>query len=216
MLNKENPMKNWIVAGVSALALVSVLAQAEDAKPAAAPATRETAAPAPAPAPAKIKKELTKADALALMSMQYTAAFAEVRLVNAVQRRNDMIEVLRLKYLKEDERNTFLFDVSTLKFYPKADIEKAQKDAADKKEPQLTLPKDIKIIDVSKDDTLAFANMGLAIESAKNDLNQIYTQRNEQVKELLKKYQFTAEDTDIDVVNGNFVEKRKEEPKTGK
>ncbi len=208
-------MKKWFATGVSALALVSMLAQAEDAKP-AAPAKTDAPAAVPAPPPAKVKKELTKADALALMSTQYTAAFAEFRLVNLVQRRSDMIEVLRLKYLKEDERNTFLFDVSTLKFYPKVDVERAQKDAADKKETQVTLPKDTKIIDVSKDDTLAFANMAFAIESGKNELNQLYTRRNELVQELLKKYELKADDTDVDLLNGNFVEKRKEEPKTDK
>ena len=148
-----------------------------------------------------------------MMNMQYTVAFAELRLVNNIQRRNDMVEVLRLKYLKEEDRATFLFDVSTLKFYPKADIEKAQESAKAKNETQVTPPKDIKIIDVSKDDTLAFVNMAFAIESAKNELNQIYTRRNELVKELLKKYSLLAEDTDIDVVNGNFVEKAKEAAK---
>ena len=209
--------KNWIITGVSALAMVSMLAQAEDTKvpakaavaPTAAPAAAAPAAPA---APAKVKKALDKADALDMMNMQFTVAFAEIRLVNIVQRRNDMIEVLRLKYLKEDERTVYLFDVGALKFFPKSDIEKAQKLAAETKK-DFVMPEGIKIIDVNKDDTLAFANMAFAIESARNELNQIYTRRNDLVKALLEKYSLRADDTDIDVVKGNFIEKAKVEDK---
>ncbi len=207
--------KNWIITGVSALAMVSMLAQAEDTKTSAKAAVVPAAAAAPAAAPvapAKVKKALDKADALDMMNMQFTVAFAEIRLVNIVQRRNDMIEVLRLKYLKEDERAVYLFDVGALKFFPKSDIEKAQKLAAETKK-DFVMPEGIKIIDVNKDDTLAFANMAFAIESARNELNQIYTRRNDLVKALLEKYSLRADDTDIDVVKGNFIEKAKVEDK---
>ena len=202
--------KNWIITGVTALAMVSVMAQAQDTKPAAAPAKAATVAAAPVAA--KVKKALDKSDSLEMMNMQFTVAFAEIRLVNIVQRRNDMIEVLRLKYLKEEERNNYLFDVGALKFFPKAAIEEAQKKAADAKK-DFVMPEGIKIIDVNKDDTLAFANMAFAIESARNELNQIYTRRNDLVKSLLEKYSLRADDTDIDVVKGNFIEKAKVEDK---
>ena len=214
--------KNLIITGVSVLAMVSLLAQAQDtAAPAAkkatpAPKTAAAAPAAPVAATAKVKKALDKADALSMMNMQYTVGLSEIRLVNIVQRRNDMIEVLRLKYLKEDERNSFLFDVGALKFFPKADIEKAQASAAATKT-EFKMPEGIKIIDVSKDDSLAFANMAFAIESARNELNQIYTRRNDLVKSLLEKYTLRADDTDIDVINGNFIEKAKvEEAKADK
>lgn len=202
--------KNLIVAAVSSLVLVAALAQAQDGKAAAAPKKDTVAAPAAPAVPAKVKKSLDKADALAIMNLQYTVVLAELRLVNTVQRRNDLIEVLRLKYLKEEERGNYLFDVGLLKFFPKADIEKAQKEAADSKT-EFKMPQGIKIIDVSKDDSLAFANMALAIESGRNDLNQIYARRAELVKSLLEKNGLKADDTDIDVVNGNLVEKAKTE-----
>lgn len=200
--------KNWMMIAISGLALISTLAQAAEPPTVAAPVAAK-AAPAAA---VKIKKPLDKADALAIMNLQYTVMLAELRLVNTVQRRNDLIELLRLKYLKEDERNVFLFDVGTLKFFPRADIEKAQKDAVDSKT-EFKMPPGIKIIDVSKDDALAFANMALAIEAGRNDLNQLYTRRNDLVKSLLEKYGFRSEDTDLDVLNGTLIEKTKADDK---
>lgn len=196
----------------STLILVSALAVAAETNVVAAPTATTSAVTAPTAAvpavPAKVKKSLDTADALAIMNLQYTVMLAELRLVNTVQRRNDLIELLRLKYLKEDERNGFLFDVSTLKFFPKADIENAQKAAVDSKT-EFKMPPGIKIIDVSKDDALAFANLALAIEAGRNDLNQLYTRRNDLVKSLLAKSGFRADDTDLDVLNGNLIEKAK-------
>ncbi len=198
---------SWIFTAASSLIAVSTLMPAAAAAPVDTPmpvsAAPKPAATAPA-VPVAVKKALDKAEALAVMNQQYAVAQAELRLVSTVQRRNDLIELLRLKYLKEDERNAFLFDVGTLKFFPKADIEKAQKEAADSKA-EFKMPQGIRIIDVSKDDAMVFANLALAIESGRNELNQLYARRNDLVKALLEKYGFRAEDTDLDVLNGNFI-----------
>ena len=55
--------------------------------------------------------------------------------------------------------------------------------------------------------------MALAIEAGRNDLNQLYTRRNDLVKSLLEKQGFRTDDTDLDVLNGNLIEKAKADDK---
>jgi hypothetical protein len=185
---------------------------ADKAAPAPEAKTPETAVVAAKPA-AKVKGTLTKEEALQLMSTQYTIAIVENNYVQLVNRINERAEYLRVKYLKDKEREEYTFDPNAIRFVPIADVKKAQEEAKKANKTEIKLPEGVKFIDVSKDDSLAFQSLLYAVGQARSDLTQLYTKRTDMVNKLMKANNFKVEETDIDVMNGTFTEVVKEEAK---
>ncbi len=215
--------KSWIAAGVGALVLGSSFAQAAEKAPAAkvadkAPvvATTPAAAPvAPVVAPV-VKTKLTKDEALKLMSLQYTIAIVENNYMNLNNRFQDRAELLLSKYLKEGERKDYRFDPILGKFFLIADWEKAQAqmkaDAEKNKGTDMKLLlAGVKSINVETSEAVLFNNLQNAIAQARNDLSLLYTKRQDMVKELMDRYSAKLEDSDIDVLVGNIIERAKTE-----
>lgn len=166
---------------------------------AAAPAAVTT----PAPEPKVI--ELTKAEALLVMSMQYSVGNAEGNLAQLVARRQDLIKHLEEKY--KVSINRYIFDISTGFFVPRKADEDATKEAK-------AAVAELKPVEVSKEDSLLITNIQYAIESTASDLRQMYNKRQELVKGFEDKYKVTLNEFDLDVMNGRFVQRIKNEDET--
>ena len=179
--------------------ILSLAAACAMAAPTAAPAAKPAVA-TPAAAKADLKVvELSKEDALRLMSMQYTVGSVEANLQQLVARRQDLIKRLEDKY--KLSINDYIFDISTGFFVPR------KAETTDKTKPVPAT--DAKPIEVDKNDSLQITNIQYAIESSGSDLRQLYTKRQELVKELEDKYKITLADYDLDVMSGRFIERAK-------
>ncbi len=184
--------------------ILSLAAACAMAAPTPAPATPATKAPVTAPATTKAADlkviELSKEDALGLMSMQYTVGSVEANLQQLVSRRQDLIKRLEDKY--KLSINDYIFDISTGFFVPR------KVETADKK-PVAPPAAESKPIEVGKEDSLQVTNIQYAIESSGSDLRQLYTKRQELVKKLEETYKITLADYDLDVMTGRFIERAK-------
>lgn len=174
--------------------------------PAAKAASEKPAARIAAPAAPELKiVDLTKAEALQVMSMQYSVSGAEGNLAQMVSRRQDLIKRLEDKY--KVSINEYIFDISTGFFVPR----KPEGDATKEKKDLLA---ELKPVEVSKEDSLLITNISYAIESTASDLRQMYTKRQELVKSLEDKYKVSLGEYDLDVMNGRFAQRAKVEDPT--
>lgn len=170
-------------------------ALAQEAKPAAAK-----------PAATLPPVELTKEEALQIMSLQFNLIMLQEQANNLMAQREQLTKRMEEKY-KISFQN-YSLDVNTGYFVPRPKEATAATAAGAEKPAAAPAVEEKDKIQASADDALALMNLEYAIAGIDGNARQVFTKRQELLKKLEEEYKVSFTDYDIDLMNGRLVQRQ--------
>jgi hypothetical protein len=139
--------------------------------------------------------ELTKEEALQVMSLQFNLIVLQEQANSLMARREELTKRMETKY-KISFQN-YSLDVNTGYFVPRP--QEGEAPAGEPKAEQ---------IQASADDALQLMNLEYAIAGVDGNARQVFAKRQELLKKFEDEYKVSFNDYDIDLMNGRLVQRQ--------